>query len=134
MQVENNKILVVEDYPEMSDILRIVLENAGFSVTCAKTGEEALVALRQGKSPSLIVLDNMLPDMTALGFLEKKKNEAVGQNVPVMICSATNFTGNSLLPREVVGVLRKPFQISELLGAISKFKSANPKVSSGPAH
>ena len=79
-----NIILVVEDDKRTSRLERIVLEDEGYSVACAGSGEEALKML-PAISPSLVLLDVMLPDMD--GFFTYDKIRETSQ-VPIIMVAA----------------------------------------------
>lgn len=118
----NNGILVIEDNAEMQDLLKLLLEQEGYQVLSATTGNEALEVLRKSPELILILLDLTLPDISADEFLFKIKNEELGQQVPIIYFSAVPRLQQMKLPLGVVGVIQKPFQIHEFLSTISIFR------------
>jgi two-component system response regulator RegX3 len=77
-------ILIIEDVKELSDLITLYLQNEGFQVRAAESGEEALGILESWK-PDLIILDLNLPGMDGYEFLRLwRQNNAT----PVMIVSA----------------------------------------------
>jgi two-component system, OmpR family, response regulator len=62
MSAEPNRVLVVDDEPNIVDVISMALRFQGFAVESAQTGAAALAAVATFK-PHLIVLDVMLPDM-----------------------------------------------------------------------
>jgi len=58
----NKKILIIEDERKLSNILKILLKNDGFTVICSYSGYEGLYKYVRGK-PDLIILDIMFPDL-----------------------------------------------------------------------
>jgi CheY-like chemotaxis protein len=114
-------VLVVEDDHEIREALRGILIDDGFSVACARDGQQALDYLRQAQArPSVIVLDMMLPVMSGGEFLEQIKAEPELRTIPVLICSAGDYPELSgKLPR-----IRKPFIYRVLLDLISQITTS----------
>ena len=79
-------ILVIEDVPEMSELVSMYLKKADMSVTTCTTAEEALEKLKDF-SPDLVLLDLNLPGMSGFEFLEKFR-ETQSTTIPVVIVSA----------------------------------------------
>ena len=71
----DNTILVVEDNPELQEVLTLNLQNAGYKVLRASTIRQA-EALVNTTLPQLILLDWMLPDTTGLSFARKLRAES----------------------------------------------------------
>lgn len=87
-------ILVVEDDPNMRQILKDKFESSGFEVNCARNGQEA-VDLAFKKHPDLIILDIIMPQKDGLAALEEIRRDAWGVNVPIIIL--TNVNEKSML-------------------------------------
>ncbi|MFO0983243.1 MAG: response regulator [Planctomycetota bacterium] len=81
------KILLVEDDALTAEVLRRVLEKAGYSVELRKEGNEGLRAARSLK-PALILLDFMLPNLDGLKVCKFLKCDAATRGIPVMMLSA----------------------------------------------
>ena len=64
---EQHRVLVVDDEPNIADVVSMALRFQGFAVECAGTGRDAIAAVRTF-DPHLMVLDIMLPDMEGLEF------------------------------------------------------------------
>ncbi|MCR4627245.1 MAG: response regulator transcription factor [Treponema sp.] len=82
----NPHILVIEDVPEMSDLISLYLKKSGMNVTACTTAEKALEKLKDFK-PDLVLLDLNLPGMSGFEFLEKFRNNQSAA-IPVVIVSA----------------------------------------------
>lgn len=80
------KILLVEDEPFLSSLLRLKLEKADFEVISAKDGEEALNILGQTK-PDLMLLDLILPKKNGFEVLETIRQDPQLEKLPVIIIS-----------------------------------------------
>lgn len=78
-------ILVVDDEPQVRQVVADYLERDGYTVRAASTGTEALAEIAK-KRPDLIVLDLMLPEIDGLTVLQRLRKE--GDNVPVIVLSA----------------------------------------------
>lgn len=81
------KILVIEDVPEMAELICMYLNNADFDSLAFDTAEKALEKLSSGYSPALVILDLNLPGMSGFDFLKTfRKNYKA--TIPVIIVSA----------------------------------------------
>lgn len=79
------KILIVEDEPSLSKILRKKVEHLGYYVSSAADGRAALAKVKSGK-PDLIVLDIMVPKKNGIEVLRELRAN-LGNNVPVIVLS-----------------------------------------------
>ena len=77
-------ILVVDDEPEITKLVRAYLEGAGYRVLMAKDGREALLVARHEK-PDLIILDLTMPEMDGLEFTRRLRQE---KNTPIIMLTA----------------------------------------------
>src|SRR5690625_2597147 len=82
---ETARLLVVDDEANIRDLLAAALRFAGFAVTTASNGNEALTLVREER-PDLIVLDVMMPDMD--GFTVTRRLRARGDDMPVLFLTA----------------------------------------------
>ncbi|TSA45379.1 response regulator [bacterium] len=85
-EIPNKKILLVEDEPMLSNLLRQRLEKENFQVIVAQDGAEAVRILKQEK-PDLILLDIILPKMSGFEVMETMKNDPTLQAAPVVVVS-----------------------------------------------
>jgi two-component system response regulator VicR len=109
-------VLVAEDDPDVSDLVRHVLEADGYRVDIARDGEEALARF-EARRPDLVVLDVMMPRLTGFEVLSRLRDlEAEGTPVPVLILSA-RVSEEDIVKGFRLGVsdyVTKPFMIGEL--------------------
>ena len=82
-----SKIIIIEDVKEMSDLVSMYMENAGYEALPCETAEIALEKLSDGYIPDLVLLDLNLPGMSGLEFL-KRFREEYKATIPVIIVSA----------------------------------------------
>lgn len=119
-------ILVVDDSPTLRTSLTFCLENAGYQITEAENGQEALEMLKrlkeEGKSISLIITDINMPIMDGIRFIQEVKATSF-RFVPILVLSTE--TGRSLKDQAkaagAAGWLLKPFRPEQLLWVIKKF-------------
>jgi len=109
-------ILVVEDEPDILDLVSYNLEQAGFAVLRAEDGEKAL-DLSEGGSISLVVLDLMLPGIDGLEVCRTLKQGARTKEVPVLMLTARTEEVDRIVGLELGAddYLVKPFSPRELV-------------------
>lgn len=81
------KILVIDDEPDFIDAVRMRLEANGYEVIAAYEGKDGIDKARK-ESPSLILLDLVMPKLNGLAVLSKLKGDRVTANIPVVILTA----------------------------------------------
>jgi CheY-like chemotaxis protein len=84
-----NAILVVDDNADLCRTLSRLLRHMGFTAECAFSGPEALSHLRD-HTPSLILLDYMMPEMNGLEDLTKEKSDSATAAIPVVMLTAVS--------------------------------------------
>lgn len=115
----NKTILVVDDDIDLRETLGEVLVDEGYRVELAGNGLEALESLRGGLSPSLILLDLMMPVMDGWQFrAEQRRDEALAE-IPVVIVSASG-NWHEQEERLEAECVRKPIDFDRLLALIQR--------------
>ncbi|NKX56223.1 response regulator transcription factor [Arthrobacter mobilis] len=111
------KLLVVDDEPNIRELLSTSLRFAGFDVVAAANGREALAAA-ETHNPDLAVLDVMLPDMD--GFTVTRRLRAAGRHFPVVFLTARDDTEDKVTGLTVGGddYVTKPFSLDEVVARI----------------
>ncbi|MBG6183280.1 two-component system OmpR family response regulator [Arthrobacter sp. CAN_A214] len=111
------KLLVVDDEPNIRELLSTSLRFAGFDVVAAANGREALAAA-ETHNPDLAVLDVMLPDMD--GFTVTRRLRAAGRHFPVVFLTARDDTDDKVTGLTVGGddYVTKPFSLDEVVARI----------------
>jgi two-component system, OmpR family, response regulator len=114
---ESHRILVVDDEPNIVDVVSMALRFQGFSVESAGTGTEAIAAVASFR-PDLIVLDVMLPDME--GFDVAQRLGAQRARVPIIFLTARDATDDKIRGLTLGGddYVTKPFSLEELVARI----------------
>jgi two-component system OmpR family response regulator len=112
-----HRVLVVDDEPNIADVVAMALRYQGFEVATAGTGEEALAAVGTFK-PQLMVLDVMLPDVE--GFEVARRLGARRAEVPIIFLTARDATDDKIRGLTVGGddYVTKPFSLEELVARI----------------
>jgi DNA-binding response OmpR family regulator len=114
-------ILVVDDDPDVVELIELSLTAADYEVMTAATGREALekIAVRR---PDLILLDLMLPDIDGFGVCEILRSTETTATIPIVITSVWRSAGSRRLGRELgaFDYLAKPFRPDELIDRVRR--------------
>jgi two-component system OmpR family response regulator len=116
-QSEAHRVLVVDDEPNIVDVVSMALKFQGFAVESAGTGADALNAVADFH-PHLMVLDVMLPDME--GFDVAQRLGAQRARVPIIFLTARDDTADKIRGLSIGGddYVTKPFSLEELIARI----------------
>ncbi len=82
------QVLVVDDDPELCELVQTLLGRIGVETVSAGTAADAAKVLKTSTLPDLIILDLMLPDVDGLAFLKQMRSRAMFDNIPVLVLSA----------------------------------------------
>lgn len=114
-------VLVVDDDADVRSVLREVLEHAGYRVTGAKNGSDALECLRGlERLPDCIVLDLMMPVMSGYEFRSAQLADEVLATIPVVLLSAVSDRDGVADALGAAAILTKPVGLSALLDAVAR--------------
>ncbi len=80
-------IMVVDDHPDLVEIVRLTLESKGFNVRCAYSGQELFTGLEE-LQPDLIILDIMMPQMDGLKVLTRLTGDPDTASIPVILLTS----------------------------------------------
>ena len=111
-------IMVVDDEPDNRETVRTVLEKNGYKVVTAVNGDDCLKKLSKQKV-DLILLDIMMPGMPTKEIVAGIKGTKVVYLTAVGMSEAEKE--NLLKVKNVFGLIRKPFDINDLLKEVNKF-------------
>ncbi len=114
---EQHRILVVDDEPSITDAVATALRYEGFDVEIAATGRAGLAAA-QSRTPDLVVLDVVLPDLD--GIEVTRRLRADGITVPILFLTARDALEDKLTGLTVGGddYVTKPFALAEIVARI----------------
>ncbi|MEU6714904.1 response regulator transcription factor [Nonomuraea sp. NPDC046802] len=112
-----SRLLIVEDDPNILELLAASLRFAGFDVTTAKSGLDAVTAVQRHR-PDLVVLDVMLPDLD--GFEIVRRLRGGGLHTPVVFLTARDETEDKIRGLTIGGddYVTKPFSLEEVVARI----------------
>ena len=115
--VESHRVLVVDDEPNLVDVISMALRHEGFTVESALDGRSALKGVATFK-PHLMLLDIMLPDME--GFEVARRLGAQRSDVPIIFLTARDATEDKVRGLTAGGddYVTKPFSLEELIARI----------------
>jgi DNA-binding response OmpR family regulator len=113
-----NKILVVDDDPEISSLVEYTLESLGHTVKVCDNGREVLDTLRSFK-PDMMVLDVMLPGIDGYSLASQISEDPDLNKMPIVVLSALE-PSRTMFQRfsQVAAFLTKPFNTDDLMEAV----------------
>ena len=111
------RVLIVDDEPNIRDLLATSLRFAGYEIQTAANGAQAVSAVTESE-PDIILLDVMLPDMN--GFSVTKKLRSSGIQAPILFLTARDDVEDKITGLTVGGddYLTKPFSLDEVVARI----------------
>ena len=126
------KILIVDDDESLSSIITTALEKEGFTTLSSKTGRDALNKAKSD-NPDLILLDQVLPDISGNEVLKELKLDDQTKNIPVMMI--TNFSQEEFVDQAInEGAIDYIFKYKvEVQDIVNKIKNALKKDDSPPS-
>lgn len=112
-------VLVVDDEPELQELVRYNLSKAGYQVSCASSGEQALSAI-QDHLPDLVVLDVLLPGIDGLDVCKTLKQNSQTFAIPIIMLTARSEEADIVTGLELGAddYLTKPFSPRVLLARV----------------
>ncbi len=113
-------VVVVEDDPDIREVLQEMLDSGGHQVLTASNGREALDLLDRVASPCLVLLDLMMPVMSGFAFLEELQRRPDRDRVSVLLISANAQVEQAARGKGVVGFVRKPFDLDDVLALVDR--------------
>jgi len=125
--MNTNKILIADDEPYVARVLKLVLQKAGYEVTCVDNGRQAIEAY-MNIHPDIVITDVKMPQMTGRELVENIRGSKDGHNTPVVVMTSTLesenrdwvtgvdnvlFLGKPVSPRDLVKVVNGYFTHSK---------------------
>ncbi|MBF0400310.1 MAG: response regulator [Magnetococcales bacterium] len=117
------EIVIVDDEPLLLNLLRRILQEAGYNVVVAATAADALERIRQ-REPELLICDVFMQNMDGLELIQNAKRLCVGQKIIAM--SGGSLSVTPAVVREwslllgVIGFLKKPFSKQDVLMEVER--------------
>jgi two-component system OmpR family response regulator len=111
------RVLVVDDEPNIVDVLRMSLEFVGFEVDVATNGRTAIAKVRSGR-PDIVLLDVMLPDLDGFEVLKRLRADEI--TTPVVFLTARDTPADAVRGLTAGGddYVAKPFSLEELVARV----------------
>jgi CheY-like chemotaxis protein len=138
MNIPYGPILVVEDVPNILELLEVTLRFKGYPVVTAINGQDALEKIAREK-PAIVITDILMPKLDGFALAQKLRTDPLTQSIPIVFLSATYVTPEDKKFAISVGAVRfleKPVDTEELLltvaevltgGAISEKEPMNER-------
>jgi CheY-like chemotaxis protein len=119
------RVLVVEDNDMNMQLVEYLLEEGGYSIVKATSGEEALAITRDAAAPppDIILMDIHLPGMDGLSVVRQMKTDERTQRVPILALTAHAMRGDRdrFLDAGCDGYISKPIDVKTFLSAIEGY-------------
>jgi len=114
-------ILIIEDDADIAESLHYNFKREGFRSTIAESGEKGLrIALDEKNTPSLIILDLMLPGMSGMELCRRLRREPLTENTPVIMLTAKAAETDKIagLDTGADDYIVKPFSVKEVIARV----------------
>jgi CheY-like chemotaxis protein len=123
MDIQQGYVLVVDDVPDILELLNTTLKFKGYRVITARNGQEALEII-QREQPALLIADILMPIMDGFSLVHRLRLDPKTRDIPVIFLSATYVTPEDKDFALTIGVTRfieKPVDLESFLPMISEF-------------
>jgi CheY-like chemotaxis protein len=128
MNTSHGPILIVEDVPNVLELLEVTLKFKGYAVLVARNGEEALDVIAKQR-PALIVTDILMPKMDGYAFVQKLRLNPDTRPIPVVFLSATYVTPEDkefALSLGAARFMEKPIDTEDFLLTVAELVMQQP--------
>ncbi|MBI1794264.1 MAG: response regulator [Chloroflexi bacterium] len=122
MNAHQGPLLIVEDIPNILELLEVTLRFKGYEVITARDGQEALEVIKKQR-PALVITDILMPKMDGFTFVYRLRSNPETQGIPVVFLSATYIAPEDKDFALTIGATRfleKPIDNDELLRTITE--------------
>ena len=134
MNTQTGPILVVEDIPNVLELLEVTLRFKGYQVNTARNGQEALEAVTK-EQPVLVITDILMPKMDGFALAQKLRLSLQTRVVPIIFLSATYVTPEDKAFAMTLGAVRfleKPVDTEEFLLTVAEIMTQGPPTAPEP--
>ncbi len=120
IKIQTAKVLVVDDEPEITDIIQTFLTEAGYAVTVENSAREAVTKARQVR-PAVVILDIMMPERDGYQICQEMKQDPELSNVPVIFLTGKDRNDDMGRSFKSGGdmFIKKPFSCERLLEIVN---------------
>lgn len=129
LKVEALKVLVVDDEPNVVEMIAAIIEPDGYGAIRAYGGQEG-IDKAISEHPDVLVLDLMMPVVSGFDVISTLKADPGTKDIPIIICTAKELTSNDIkvLKDNVVSIMRKGmFSADDILDEIKKITELGEK-------
>jgi phosphoserine phosphatase RsbU/P len=125
-----DRVLVVDDEPDILDLVELTLSSEGFDVVTATCGEEAL-AVAVAALPHLVLLDVSMPDLDGFEVMQRLRQHEATRDIPVIMLTARAQISDKLrgLSSGADDYITKPFEPSDLVARVTATLGASQHAS-----
>lgn len=114
-------VMVVDDDPEIRDVLDMVLRVEGFEPLSACDGNDALAQLRDGAEPRVILMDLMMPGMNGPELIAALRADPTMVRIPVVILSGDATAFDTARALGANGCLMKPVELDQITSVLRSY-------------
>jgi len=128
MSIPYGPILVVEDIPNILQLLEVTLKFKGYPVITAANGQEALECIER-EHPALVITDILMPKLDGFALVQKLRTNPRTNDIPIIFLSATFVTPEDKAFAIRLGVARfleKPVDTEEFLLSVAEVLTGGP--------
>jgi CheY-like chemotaxis protein len=134
MNIPSGPILVVEDVPNVLELLEVTLRFKGYPVVTARNGQEALEKVA-AEYPALVITDILMPKMDGYALAHRLRSDPKTRQIPLIFLSATYVTPEDKQFAVSLGAVRfieKPIDTEEFLLTVAELLTAGPEKAPEP--
>jgi PAS domain S-box-containing protein len=121
IQTLDRNVAIVEDDPDLRDLLEAMLKNQRLSVNFYETGEELIDYLKNNETPELILIDLFLPKMSGAELIPILNARTDREKFKVVIASGSDDISGKVKALRADGYLKKPYNSRSLVDSIKAF-------------
>jgi CheY-like chemotaxis protein len=128
MNIPYGPLLVVEDVPNVLELLEVTLRFKGYPVISARNGQEALDAIAKER-PALVITDILMPKMDGYALAHRLRTDPQTRNIPIIFLSATYLMPEDkdfALSLGAARFIEKPIDTEEFLLTVAELLTAGP--------
>jgi DNA-binding response OmpR family regulator len=114
-----NNILIIDDDPDICEIVSMALSKKGFAVKTAISGEQGIMVAHE-HIPDIVLLDNTLPDMDGKDVARRIKGTAGCNKVIIVMMTGKEAPKGEIDTSLYSGCLKKPFRLSDMVEYVEK--------------
>lgn len=122
------KVVIIEDEPDIIEVMSYNLTREGFLVSASRNGVDGLSLVRN-QSPTLVLLDLMLPGIDGLSICQQLKSDPITRDIPIIIVSAKGEESDVVIGLGIGAddYIAKPFSPRELLARVKAVLRRSPR-------